>query len=169
MLLSGYFFTLVAAPQLPIPVQTPIEEVKAVDEGVFEKRLMIPKLQLDEEIYGGGVENLEKGIWHKFEDRSSPVKGGNFVLVGHRFNFGLTPGEVKRTSPLYNIDKLKAGDEIIILWGVDTYRYVVTQKKTVPPTAIEEEANTSQSILTLYTCTLGGKNAGRIVIHATPF
>lgn len=129
---------------------------------------MIPKLGLDEQIYSADEKALDRGIWHKFDTRSNPSTGGNFVLVGHRFNFGFTPGEVKRKSPLFNIHQLQIEDEIEVHWENKKYTYKITEKKQVEPDAIEIEENTNENKLTLYTCTFGGWQDGRVVVVAEP-
>ncbi len=144
------------------------EPDSSVSIGEEKKTLMIPKIGLKEEIFEGDESALELGVWHKFPERSDPSIGGNFVLVGHRFNFGLTPGETKRKSPLYNVDQVEVGDSIIVEWNGKIYKYIVTAREQVTPNQIEVERNTRDSRLTIYTCTLGGRYDGREVIVAKP-
>jgi LPXTG-site transpeptidase (sortase) family protein len=134
----------------------------------IDRLLIIPSLDLTEQINSGGKEGLNRGIWHKFAKRSDPVKGGNFVLTGHRFNFGLTPEDTKRKSPLYNVDRLKINDLIQIKWDGYMYDYKIYRIEEVPRTAVEIENQTKKPVLTMYTCTFIGEEGPRIVIKAIP-
>jgi LPXTG-site transpeptidase (sortase) family protein len=131
--------------------------------------VFIPTIKLAEQIYLGEDEStLDKGVWLKYDQRSNPELGGNTVLTAHRFNFGLTPGMIKRQSPFFHVESLKVGDEIAIVWNKRRYDYRVTELKTVRPNQVEVEENTQEPMLTIYTCTLGGKYDGRSVIIAKP-
>ena len=57
---------------------------------------------------------------------------------------GLTPQQTLRKSPFYNIDKLTVGDEIIIDYNGVRYNYVISEKQSVKPDAIEIEQRTDQ-------------------------
>jgi LPXTG-site transpeptidase (sortase) family protein len=157
------FVELLLVPYAPAPIQP--EEVVAQDT---QPNLSIPVLNLNEKLYFGGEEMLDQGVWMKFADRSNPEKGGNTVIVGHRFNMGLAPGMTKRKSPFYHIDKLEVGDSIYVSWLGKQYEYKVAEIKTVSPYAVEVEVDTEEPQLTLYTCTLGGAYDGRHVIIAHP-
>ena len=134
-----------------------------------EAALIIPTLQLTEPVLTGRDESLvDSGVWMKYSERSNPEIGGNTVIVGHRFNFGLSPHETKRKSPFFNIHTLKIGDEIKIGWKGKTYHYSITEKRTVAPHQTEIENNTTEPMLTIYTCTLRGEYDGREVIIAKP-
>lgn len=128
--------------------------------------LLIPKLGLDLGIYEGGLESLEKGIWHRYPERGNPVDGGNFILSGHRFNIGFTPEGIRKASPLYNIDDLELGDEIIVIWEAKVYKYEVTKLYKVEPESTYIEEPKDDAVLTLYTCTLNGGSDGRVVVEA---
>ena len=109
---------------------------------------------------------MEHGAWWRKPENGNPKDGGNFVLSAHRFIMGLTPQQTLRKSPFYNIDKLTVGDEIIIDYNGVRYNYVISEKQSVKPDAVEIEQLTDQPQLTLYSCTLGGANDGRDVIIA---
>ena len=111
---------------------------------------------------------LEHGAWHRRPQQGNPVIGGNFILTGHRFGFGLTPGEIAKHSSFYHLDKLQAGDIISIYWDQRLYEYEVESSQTVHPNAIWIEDQSEEHILTLYTCTLKGEFDGRMVVKARP-
>jgi len=125
-----------------------------------DDRLVIPSIGVDGEINEGrGVDTLQKGIWRR-PKTSTPDKGGNTVLVAHRFLY--TSG----SKTFYHLDKVKVGDPIAIYWKGKEYRYEVTETKVVLPTALEIEKPTPEPILTLYTCTPLLTGIDRLVVVA---
>lgn len=126
-----------------------------------DDRIVIPALRMDEAINNGlSQAELNKGIWHR-PASSSPDKGSNTVLVGHRFTYA---GQ----AVFYNLDKLKPKDKIVVYWQGKEYDYQITGSKVVPPTAIEIENPTKKPTLTLYTCTPLWSAKDRLVILARP-
>ena len=67
-------------------------------------------------------------------------------------------------SPFYNIDKMKLGDNIVVDYDGARYAYEITKIFEVKPNQVEIEAPSEEAKLTLYSCELGGSEAGRIVI-----
>lgn len=111
-----------------------------------ENKLVIPQMGLDATINDGRYAGtLQKGLWRR-PLTSAPDKGGNTVIVGHRFTY-------RGPAIFYHLDKLKVNDEFAVLWNGKRYDYRVREVKVVEPTAIEIENNTEDPILTLYTCT----------------
>lgn len=131
-----------------------------------EDRLYIPKLKLNLSYRSGDQGVLKDHIWHRFPERGDPEKGGNFILAGHRFEIGLTPGEIRRKSPFYHINLLVPGDKIYADFKGKRYEYEVTKHFGVTPTQVEIEAESDDPKITLYTCTLRGEKDGREVIEA---
>ena len=113
-------------------------------------QVIIPSMLLDQPIYDGPVRNqykiLDQGIW-RWPNASTPDKGGNTVLIGHRFTYTQPRGV------FYYLNKVKLGDEAAVWWGNRQYRYKVTSINEVLPTDTAIEANTPDSRLTLFTCT----------------
>ena len=111
-------FYIVAAPLLPNVTfwwqnkihPLPSAQVVAKKDNRYipqENRLTISGLRLDEEIQlGEDAAILAKGPWHRTHT-STPDKGGNTVIVGHRFY-------QSRPSVFYHLDKIKKGDTITI-------------------------------------------------------
>ena len=131
-----------------------------------ENRLYIPKLKLNLTYVSGDQRVLRDHIWHRFPERGDPEQDGNFILAGHRFEIGLTPGETKRKSPFYHINLLKPGDKIYADFNGKRYEYEIIKRFSVAPTQIEIEAESETPKMTLYTCTLKGEKDGREVIEA---
>ena len=123
--------------------------------------LIIPAMVLDETI----VENknpytaLKQGVW-RWPGGSTPDKGGNTVLAGHRFTYDDPRGT------FYFLDKLKKDDNIGIVWNNYTYTYKVTEIKTVKTTQTDILGPTKYPTLTLYTCTPLWNPKDRLVVRA---
>ena len=116
----------------------------------------------------GPASVMEHGAWWRKPENGNPKDGGNFVLSAHRFIMGMTPQQTLRKSPFYNINRLDIGDKIIVDYNGKRYEYLISEKRSVKPEAVEIEQRTAQPQLTLYSCTLGGANDGREVIIAKP-
>ena len=172
MILGGvYLLALISTPLILSQNIDPKDNhttqlITKTENKITENRLYIPKIDINLPYSTGGAETMERGAWWRKPENGSPKDGGNFVLSAHRFIMGLTPQQTLRKSPFYNIDKLTVGDEIIIDYNGVRYNYVISEKQSVKPDAIEIEQRTDQPQLTLYSCTLGGANDGRDVIIA---
>ncbi len=124
-----------------------------------DNRVVIPSLALDEKIFEGADPNtVHKGVWAR-PNTSTPIKGSNTVLVGHRFTYN-------GPATFYHLDKVIVGDRILVYWQGKEYNYGVKSIKTVPATATEVENATSTPTLTLYTCTPLWSAKDRLVITA---
>lgn len=173
MLLIGGLYTLVIAISPFISSQninpknnSTTQLISKTENKITENRLYIPKIDINLPYASGSAEVMEHGAWWRKPENGNPKDGGNFVLSAHRFIMGLTPQQTLRKSPFYNIDKLAVGDEIIIDYDGVRYAYTIKEKLSVKPEATEIEQRTTQSQLTLYSCTLGGANDGRDVLIA---
>lgn len=123
-------------------------------------RLIIPAMQLDQPIHEvKSLKSIRDDIWRR-PHTSTPDRGGNTVLVGHRFTY-TNPNGV-----FYHLDKLKVGDEIAVTWAAKRYVYNVRSISVTGPKNIRVEAPTPQSQLTLYTCTPLWNPTQRLVVVA---
>jgi LPXTG-site transpeptidase (sortase) family protein len=144
-----------AVKELAQKVHAPVTEPVAPGE-----RLTIPSIQLQEDIHEvKSLKSIRNDIWRR-PNTSTPSRGGNTVLVGHRFTYS------NPTGVLYNLDKVKIGDEIGLEWQQKRYVYRVKQIRTVEPTDSSVEAPTTDSQLTLYTCTPLWNPKQRLVVIA---
>ena len=172
MILGGvYLLALISTPLILSQNIDPKDNhttqlITKTENKITENRLYIPKIDINLPYSTGGAETMERGAWWRKPENGNPKDGGNFVLSAHRFIMGLTPQQTLRKSPFYNIDKLTVGDEIIIDYSGVRYNYIISEKQSVKPDAVEIEQHTDQPQLTLYSCTLGGANDGRDVIIA---
>lgn len=125
-----------------------------------ENTLVIPSIAIDETVIegdslaviGGG------GVWRR-PQTSTPDKGGNTVIIGHRFSYS-------DPSTFYHLDKIDEGERLSVWWNSQEYVYEVFESVVVPATAIEIEDNTEEPILTLYTCTPIWTAQDRLVVRA---
>ena len=138
----------------------------AQTQTITENRLYIPKIDINLPYLAGPASVMEHGAWWRKPENGNPKDGGNFVLSAHRFIMGMTPQQTLRKSPFYNINRLDIGDKIIVDYNGKRYEYLISEKHSVKPEAVEIEQRTAQPQLTLYSCTLGGANDGRDVLIA---
>lgn len=142
------------------PKESPAVTLPQVQKPVDGDKLFIPRLQMEETVYGGGIGSLSKGVWH-VPHTSTPDKGGNTVLVGHRFTYS---GQ----AVFYHLDKIERDDPITLHWQGKAYEYRVTEIKVVPASELSIEDNTEAPQLTIYTCTPLWSVKNRLVIIAKP-
>lgn len=133
--------------------------------GLTRDGLIIPKMLLDTPLIEGPERNsfalLNKGAW-RLPFASSPDKGGNTVIAGHRFSY---------TGPrgiFYFLNKLEPGDDIGLWYQGKLYRYKVEASRTHAATDTYVQESTNDSRLTLYTCTPLWNPVNRLVVVAKP-
>jgi LPXTG-site transpeptidase (sortase) family protein len=125
--------------------------------------VIIPSMLLDQPVLEGTVQNqykiLGKGIW-RWPRSSTPDKGGNTVLIGHRFTYTNPRGV------FYFLNKITIGDDIGVVWNNKSYTYRVVSINQVAPNDTAIENNTSNPELTLFTCTPLWLPKDRLVVVA---
>jgi len=133
---------------IPIPTPGPKQAV----------RIQIPALGIDAPIVqGDGWEQLKKGVAQHISS-ANPGENSNIVLTAHNDVFG----EIFR-----DLDKLKAGDLVIIFTSQRSYTYIITSSEIVEPTQVEVLAPTSQPVATLISCYPYLVDNKRIVVKAS--
>lgn len=106
-------------------------------------RLVIAKINLDTAIgYGVSEEDLKKGPG--FYPQSGSPETGNVSIAGHRNAYG---------SHFYHLDKMAAGDEILLTYQNKTYRYLVDMVFETFSRDWSVIDPTPKPALTLTTCT----------------
>ena len=124
-----------------------------------DNTLVIPGLAMQETVHEGPtIYTLREGVWH-LPQSSTPDKGGNTVMAGHRFTYA-------GAAVFYNLDKVQAGNDIYMYWNRLRYHYQVSVVRVVAPTEISVEAPTARPTLTIYTCTPLWSTKQRLVIQA---
>lgn len=152
IILNAYVLLLPFVPQVTYRVAQAFSEPRQFDTAEARAsidrttdHLVIPKISLDQKIWFGDDSRLvSRGVWH-IPRSSTPDKGSNTVLVGHRFSY-------KDPAVFYHLDKVEVGDPIIAAFEGKLYNYEVTETKIVNPTDVYVEDQTTDERLTLYTC-----------------
>lgn len=139
-------------PSLPVIADKPIPK---------ENRLVIPSIGVDMPIFEGPTEKtLDRGgIWH-IPNTSDPLKGGNMVLSGHRWEY-LPPS----STTLYLLDKVKDGQPVLVYWHGKEYDYTIDHRAIVNPDRVDILNNTPQPQLTIFTCTPLFSTKQRLVLY----
>jgi sortase A len=120
-------------------------------------RIQIPALDADAPIVqGDGFEQLKKGVAQHIGS-ADPGQNGNVVLSAHNDVYG----EIFR-----HLDRLAAGDQVIIYTQQRQYVYIVDRTAIVEPTAVEVMASTGNPTTTLISCYPYLVNDQRIVVFA---
>jgi sortase A len=118
-----------------VPVPTPGPE-QAI-------RIQIPAIDVNQQVVqGDGWEQLKKGVGQHLGS-ANPGEKGNLVLSAHNDIFG----EIFRY-----LERLEAGDEVIIYTSQRSYSYLVVDKQIVEPTQVEVMSPTNQPTVTLISC-----------------
>lgn len=125
--------------------------------------VVIPSMLLDQPIHEGPVRDtykiLNNGIW-RWPNGSTPDKGSNTTLIGHRFTYTQPKGV------FYYLDKVKINDEIGVWWSNKLYTYRVSTITEVEPTQTSIQDPTADSRLTIFTCTPLWLPHNRLVVVA---
>lgn len=166
ILLNSYVVITPFLPQVTYQVAQVFSEPQKVDtpeaRAVIDRstdHVVIPKIGLDQKIWFGDSPWLvNKGVWH-IPKSSTPDKGSNTVLVGHRFSY-------KDPAVFYHMDKVEVGDPIIAAYGGKLYTYRVSETKIVNPSDVYVEDPTDDQRLTLYTCHPLWSTRQRLVVVA---
>ena len=132
--LKNQFKTLQQAP----PPASPGVALPPPPDGDAVAIIEIPKINVTKAVVQGvGVEDLKKGPGH-YPQTPLPGQKGNAAIAGHRTTYG---------HPFYDIDALKAGDDIFI-----------------SPHDVAVLDPTPDNLLTLTTCTPRFSAAQRLIV-----
>lgn len=117
--------------------------------------LVIPAINVDALVVeGDSWEQLKLGVGHHLGS-ADPGERGNMVLSAHNDIYGET---------FRHLADLELGDEVTVYAGEQPYRYVVTAKQIVEPTAVEVLAPTTKPVVTLISCYPYMVDSHRIVV-----
>ena len=118
---------------LPIPTQSPQQA----------RQIQVPAIGVNAPVVqGDGWEQLKKGVGQHL-GTANPGEQGNLVLSAHNDIFS----EIFR-----DLDKLKEGDEMVIITQDRSFTYVVTSIEIVEPTRVDLLDATSENTITLISC-----------------
>jgi sortase A len=142
----------------PVTTQAPVVQPLApVSEGDPIARIEIPGIGVNDIVVAGvGVRDLQKGPGH-FPDTPLPGQLGNAAIAGHRTTYG---------QPFRNVDKLRAGDEIVVTTLAGRFVYRVTGTQIVSPSDYQVVATTRPDVaeITLVSCHPVWSAAQRIIV-----
>lgn len=132
---------------LPIPTQSPQQA----------RQIQVPAIGVNAPVVlGDGWEQLKKGVGQHL-GTANPGEQGNLVLSAHNDIFS----EIFR-----DLDKLKEGDEVVIITQDRSFTYVVTSIEIVEPTRVDLLDATSENTLTMISCYPYLVDNKRIVVRA---
>lgn len=115
---------------------------------VSPNRIIITKIGVNAPIVeaSNAEYGLSKGAW-RVPETSTPDKGGNTVITGHRFKY-LPPNNLT----FYLFHKIEPGDIVSAIWKEKDYYYRVKEVKIVEPTDLSVLEPTEKPTLTMFTC-----------------
>ncbi len=139
----------------------------------FDFGIVIPKINANAEIFPNVdpynekefLPILRKGVAHA-KGTSFPGHGQNIYLFAHSTDAFYNVG--RYNAVFYLIGKLEKEDEVDIFYKNKLFKYLVFEKKVVPPEAIQYLEETNEEILTLQTCYPPGTTLRRLVVRARP-
>ncbi len=125
-----------------------VNQLQPADYDVSPNRIIIPKIGVNAPIVQSKNADyaLSLGSWH-VPDTSTPDKGGNTVITGHRFKY-LPPHNLT----FYLFHKLETGDVFSVIWQKQDYYYRIRDIKIVDKTEVSILNPTDEPIVTLFTC-----------------
>lgn len=125
-----------------------------------DNRLVIPRIYVNAVINEGeDTATLLRGVW-RMPNTSTPDKGGNTVIGGHRYKYTNGP------NTFFQLDKIANDDTVLVYWQGKEYVYKVYEIIEVSPAQVEIVNNTKDPIITLYTCTPLWTSERRLVVKA---
>mgnify|MGYP002382293570 FL=1 len=158
--------TSTTQPPVTLPGQTtpikvvPVATVAALPlpkVGDPVAKIEIPKIGITRTVVEGvNVHQLARGPGH-YPTSPLPGQKGNVAIAGHRTTYG---------QPFHNVDKLSAGDQIILTTIQGTFVYEVTSLEIVKPSATEVLDDQGDNRLTLTACHPKYSLKQRIIVHA---
>ncbi|MBA3758102.1 sortase [Candidatus Saccharibacteria bacterium] len=107
---------------------------------------------------------LRRGVL-LYGNSTRPGKKGHTIIVGHSSGQLWSPGDYKWVFTL--LEKLKPGDKIHVSYQGIAYTYTVKDSIIVSPSDAKVLAPTTESVLSLVTCTPVGTNQNRLVVRAS--
>ncbi|OGF28642.1 hypothetical protein A2331_04305 [Candidatus Falkowbacteria bacterium RIFOXYB2_FULL_34_18] len=115
---------------------------------VSPNRVIIPKIGVNAPIVESesAEYGLSRGAW-RLPESSTPDKGGNTIVTGHRFKY-LPPHNLT----FYLFHKLEKGDKISIIWNKEKLFYKIREIKIVEANDLSILNPTEEPIITLFTC-----------------
>ena len=143
-------------------VEAIVNHLPAAEYAVSPNRVIITKIGVNAPIVEAKSADygLSRGAW-RVPESSTPDKGGNTVITGHRFKY-LPPNNLT----FFLFDKLVIGDIVSVIYKDKDYFYRIKEIKVVEPTEVSIMDQTEKPTLTMFTCTPIYSTAQRLVVIA---
>lgn len=144
-------------------------DVDEFDENLVPEKIEIPKINVSSTIVvprGVDVATLDTALTKGavYYPGSGTLQGGNMFLFGHSTNWKVVNNDAYKT--FNDLDKLVAGDEIMLTSNGETYVYIVDNVRL----ASEDDAvvyfASDSRMLTISTCDTFGRKQDRWVVEA---
>lgn len=130
---------------------------RRTDDGDPVGRLLIDRIGLSSVVVEGtDAGDLRAGPGH-YPGTPLPGQRGTVGIAGHRTTYG---------APFRKIDKVRPGDEIVVVMPYGRFTYKVERTRIVPPTAVWVTQRVSYDRLILSACHPLYSAAKRIVVFA---
>ena len=132
---------------------------KTLTDGDPLTRIKIPAIGVDTVVVEGtSASALRAGAGH-YQSTPLPCENGNVGIAGHRTTYG---------KPFNQLDRLKAGDVIILETPIGSCTYEITvEPRVILPTDLSVVSNDlTRQMLTLTTCHPKGSAARRLYVQA---
>lgn len=141
-----------AAGSQPMPADSAAKRPSA--ESIV---LSIPRLGVRRFVpEGATVDQMRRYGLGRISWTALPDGGGIVAIAGHRTTYG---------APFFRLDRLRAGDRILIDYAGKRYAYSVTDRLTVRPSRVDVlRASPGQRSVALVTCTPVYSAAYRLVV-----
>jgi len=114
----------------------------------------------------GGIsaDDLRRGVAH-YPSTAAPGETGNFAVAGHRTTYG---------QPFRHLERVRAGDAVVVETADERLAYVVRRSTIVTPTnagplwavPFRPDTNATEATLTLTTCHPVWSDAKRLIVVA---
>lgn len=139
----------------------PPGSVNSITQEGIATRLVIPKINVDAPVTLAPIQNdtwqvdhLGQAVGH-LEGTAPPGSNSNIVLAGH---VTLSAGVY---GPFAGLGQLAAGDEVVVYYGDQLFKYLVDGYQTVERTAVEVTYPSQTGQITLITCNNWSNEEGR--------
>jgi len=130
---------------------------------ILDNTIIIPKIGINAKILESEtitILDTQEGVWHE-PNTSIPTRGSNMVIAGHRRQF-LPPN----VNTFFLLPQLKTNDKVIVYWQGKKMVYKVISSFETNRTDSFTYQKTTQTSITLYTCTPLGTAHKRWVVRA---
>ncbi|HEY3842290.1 MAG TPA: class E sortase [Acidimicrobiales bacterium] len=129
----------------------------APSEGKPVGEIRIPKIGINQVVVEGtNTQDLRKGPGH-YTGTPLPGQAGNASIAGHRTTYG---------HPFYNLNELKAGDDVVLTTFQGIFVYDTVRTQVVSPSDGTVLKNAFGAYLTLTTCNPRFSASSRLVVFA---